>query len=67
MKDGRTNPTVLNETDLNIRKNLILNSNVDLTKFGWVNKVEKITGLTRRQIYVTVNRTDLKNIVFRRH
>lgn len=46
------------------RKKLILNTNVDLTKFGWVNKVSKITGLTRRQIARIVKLTELKNFVF---
>ena len=32
------------------RKNLILNSGVDITKFGWVGKMEKATGLSKRQI-----------------
>lgn len=48
------------------QKEQILNSGIDLTKFGWVEKVSKITGLTRRQIYRIVNKTDLINLVFRR-
>lgn len=32
------------------RKKLILSSGVDLTKFGWVGKVEKITNLSKHQI-----------------
>lgn len=35
------------------RKTLIENSGVDLTKFGWVAKVAKLTGLTNRMIYLT--------------
>lgn len=46
--------------------NKILNSGVDLTKYGWIKKVEYKTGLTRRQIYRLVNKTNLKEIVFRR-
>lgn len=48
------------------RKNTIANSGVDLTKFGWVEKVSKVTGLSRRQIYKVVNSTDLINFVYRR-
>lgn len=44
--------------------NKIINSGIDLTKFGWVNKVSKITGLTRRQIARIVKLTELKNFVF---
>ena len=32
------------------RKELIINSGVDLTKYGWKSKVQKETGLTRRQV-----------------
>ena len=48
------------------RKNTITNSGIDLTKFGWVEKVSKVTGLSRRQIYKVVNSTDLINFVYRR-
>ena len=42
-------------------------SGVDLTKFGWVNKVTQITGYTRREIYNTVEHfVELKEQVFRR-
>lgn len=44
--------------------NKILNSGVDLTNFGWVNKVSQITKLTRRQIARIVNLTDLKDSVY---
>lgn len=46
------------------RKEQILNSGVDLTKFGWVDKVSEITKLTRRQIARIVKLTDLKNFVY---
>lgn len=52
--------------ELEKRKFQILNSDVDLTKYGWIKKVEYKTGLTRRQIYKLVNKTNLKEIVFRR-
>ena len=53
---------VLNEDILKI-----LNSEVDLTKFGWDDKVSKITKLTRRQIARIVKLTDLKDVVYIRH
>ena len=50
------------------RKDEILNSNVDLTKYGWVNKVAQLTNLTRRQINETINHfPELLNIVFYRN
>ena len=55
----------ITKTELNDRVNTILNSNIDLTKFGWVNKVSKITNLTRREINYTVNNTpELKKLVY---
>lgn len=35
---------------LSKRKDLILNSGVDMMKFGWVSKMEKVTGLSKHQI-----------------
>lgn len=58
--------TKITDEEMNIRKEVILNSGVDLSKFGWVEKVSKVTGLTRRQIYKIVNSTDLLNCVYRR-
>ena len=49
------------------RKLQILNSGEDLTKFGWVDKVSKITKLTGRQIARIVKLTDLKDVVYIRH
>lgn len=51
---GRLNLTILSEDEWSARKNLILNSSVDFTKFGWKSKVETVTGLTRRQVSDTV-------------
>lgn len=51
----------------NINYNKIINSGIDLTKNGWVKKVTEKTGLTRRQIYRLVNKTKLKEIVYRRN
>lgn len=57
----------LSDIQLLKRKNKILNSGIDLTKFGWVNKVSKLTNLSRREINFTVNYfEDLKNKVFYR-
>ena len=51
--------------ELSKRINLILNSGVDLTKYGWQTKVSKLTGLTRREIYYTLNNSNtLRTKVF---
>lgn len=63
---GHFSNTKLSFNDIEDRKRLIINSGVDLTKFGWIEKVSKVTGLTRRQIYKIVNSTDLINYVYRR-
>lgn len=63
---GRICNTKITDEEMNFRKETILNSGVDLSKFGWVEKVSKVTGLTRRQIYKIVNSTDLINYVYRR-
>ena len=47
--------------------NKIINSGIDLTKIGWIKKVTNKTGLTRRQIYRLVNKTKLKEVVYRRN
>lgn len=63
---GRVCNTKITDEEMNFRKEVILNSGVDLSKFGWIEKVSKATGLTRRQIYKVVNSTDLINYVYRR-
>jgi hypothetical protein len=63
---GRVCNTKITDEEMNFRKETILNSGVDLSKFGWVENVSKATGLTRRQIYKIVNSTDLINYVYRR-
>lgn len=63
---GRVCNNKITDEEMNFRKEVILNSGVDLTKFGWVKKVSKVTSLTRRQIYKIVNSTDLINYVYRR-
>lgn len=66
-KNGKLSGNKIDTDELNRRKELILNSGVDLTKFGWVNRVTEITGLSKRVIYRTVNHfDDLKSKVFRR-
>lgn len=41
--------------ELNRRKELILNSGIDITKFGWVGKVVEVTGLSKHQVEDCVN------------
>ena len=41
------------------RKNLILSSGIDLTKFGWLTKVMEVTKLTKRQVYLTIEKFDI--------
>ena len=66
-KNGKLSSNKIDTDELDRRKELILNSGVDLTKFGWVNKVTEITGLSKQVIYRTVNHfDDLKSKVFRR-
>lgn len=66
-KNGRLSGNKIATDELNRRKELILNSDVDLTKFGWVGKVADITGLSIRVIHTTVDQfDDLKSKVFRR-
>ena len=61
---GRIVANKLTESDWEKRKNLILNSEVDLMKFGWVGKVTEKTGLSKHQIEDTVERFNLR--VFKR-
>lgn len=63
---GRICNNKITDEEMLHRKNTITNSGIDLTKFGWVEKVSKVTGLSRRQIYKVVNSTDLINYVYRR-
>ncbi len=51
---GRLNLRILTEEEWVLRKELILNSGVDITKFGWKSKAEAATGLTRRQVAETL-------------
>lgn len=51
---GRVNERILSEEAWQERKNLILSSGVNLQKYGWKTKLQKVTGLTRRQVDLTV-------------
>lgn len=54
--DGHINGKGVPTMEWARRKDLILNSGVDLLKFGWVGKVEKATHLTKRVIEATIRR-----------
>lgn len=65
-KDGRVNslgricPSQMHKSAVwEERKNLILNSGVDLNKFGCLSEIERKTNLTRRQIKLTVERFNI--------
>lgn len=51
---GRVNMNVLQQNIWEARKQSIIESGVDLKKFGWISKVMKATGLTKRIIYNTI-------------
>lgn len=50
------------------RKSLILESGVNINKYGWKSEVQKATGLSRRIIDETINhfKDDFENIIFKR-
>ena len=54
--DGRINGMGVPLSEWNRRKDLIVNSGVDLSKFGWVGKVEQLTHLSKRVIESTLRR-----------
>ncbi len=58
--DGRRSGNKTSNETWERCKDLILQSNVDLTKFGWVSEVIKVTGLTKRQIRNTVRKFKIK-------
>lgn len=62
--NGKINRNILPLSEMNRRKELIINSNIDLTKFGWVDKVSNVTNLSKHQIKDTVDYFNLD--VFRR-
>lgn len=63
-KNGKVDERILSEKQWIERKNLILNSGIDVSKFGWVKKVTETTHLTKRQIEKIVKHFNLK--VFKR-
>jgi len=67
-KTGRSNMNVLNPEIWKSRLNMILQSGVDLMQYGWVEKVHKETGFTRRTIYQTINHfaNEMQGKYFRR-
>ena len=66
-KSGRFNKNKLSEDQWLKRKEIILNSDVDLTKLGWKSEVERKTELTRREIINTVNHfPDLQEQTYKR-
>lgn len=66
-KIGRFCPKKLTEDQWLNRKEIILNSDVDLTKLGWKSKVERKTELTRHEICDTVDHfPDLQELCYKR-
>ena len=66
-KSGRFNKNKLSEDQWLKRKEIILNSDVDLTKLGWKSEVERKTDLTRREICSTVEHfPDLQESCYKR-
>jgi very-short-patch-repair endonuclease len=66
-KIGRFCPKKLTEDQWLNRKEIILNSDVDLTKLGWKSEVERKTELTRREIINTVEHfPDLQELCYKR-
>ena len=66
-KIGRFCPQKLTEDQWLKRKEIILDSDVDLTKLGWKSEVERKTELTRREIINTVNHfLDLQDLCYKR-
>jgi len=53
-KSGKGNPNIISEEIWLERKERILNSGIDLMKFGWVGKVKKLTKLTQRELENTI-------------
>ena len=50
----RSNQYTFDITEWELRKELIFNSGVDLSKYGWKTRVQEETGLTRRQVDLTI-------------
>ena len=56
---GRVCSAMISNEEWERRKNVILNCGVDITKFGWVGKVEKATGLSKRVIEATIKKLNI--------
>jgi very-short-patch-repair endonuclease len=56
---GRATSACLNPEVWEQRKDLILNSGVDLMKFGWISEVMKKTNLSKGQVYNTIKKFNL--------
>lgn len=66
-KIGRFCPQKLTEEQWLKRKEIILNSGVDLTKLGWKSEVERKTELTRKEIVRTIEYfPDLQELCYKR-
>lgn len=66
-KLGHYCPKKLSEDIWLERKNKILNSGIDLTKFGWKELIRKNTDLTRREICKTIEHfPDLQELCYKR-
>lgn len=63
-KNGHWSPRKLADDVWENRKQKILKCGVDLTNFGWLEKVCKATGFTRKQVNLTISRFNIK--VYRR-
>lgn len=66
-KSGKFNKKKLSESQWLKRKEIILNSDIDLTKFGWKSEVERKTKLTRKEIVRTIEHfPDLQEQTYKR-
>lgn len=62
--NGHWSPNKLSDSIWEDRKQKILECGIDLTHYGWLEKVCKITDLTRKQVNLTVSRFNIE--VYRR-
>lgn len=67
-RSGRITSKKLTLIELEKRKKIILDSGVDLSKYGWQKQLEQKTILTRRQIVNTIKyyHKDFESIIFKR-
>ena len=65
-KDIKKDRVYLSELVWNERKDAMLNSGVDMSKYGWQTKMMKCTGLSKRRLSDTVERYPdvFKNIIY---